>query len=96
MTREKIIKGLEIISQDNNCLYTSKYGVMTVKSVCKWAIEALDQQKEGVWVGIDEEPHEDYECSICGYVCSTFTTNIKPSDEYHYCPNCGAKMKEGD
>ena len=49
--------------------------------------------KTGRWVGIDEEPHEDYECNRCGYVCSTFTANIKPSEEYKYCPNCGADMR---
>ena len=50
-------------------------------------------QKSGKWIGIDEEPHEDYECSCCGYVVSTFTANIEPHTEYKYCPNCGAKME---
>lgn len=65
-------------------------------------IEALEQlpsvnpQKSAKWIGIDEEPHEDYECNRCGYVCSTFTANIKPSEEYKYCPNCGAKMESED
>ena len=58
------------------------------------AIQALSQeQKSGIWIGIDEEPHEDYECSCCGYVVSTFTANIEPHTEYKYCPNCGAKME---
>ena len=58
------------------------------------AINALEQEpKTGHWIGIDEEPHEDYECDICGYMCSTFTANIKPSDEYKYCPNCGKRLK---
>ena len=51
------------------------------------------ESKTGHWVGIDEEPHEDYECDICGYMCSTFTANIKPSEEYKYCPNCGCRME---
>ena len=56
----------------------------------------MPTRPKGQWIGIDEEPHEDYECGRCGYVCSTFTANIKPSEEYKYCPNCGAEMKEGD
>lgn len=51
-------------------------------------------EKVGRWVGIDEEPYEDYECNKCGYVVSTFTANIEPHTEYKYCPNCGAKMQE--
>ncbi len=47
----------------------------------------------GHWIGIDEEPHEDYECDVCGYVVSTWTANIKPQEEYKFCPNCGARME---
>ena len=52
------------------------------------------QEKTGHWVGIDEEPHEDYECDKCGYVVSTFTENIEPHTEYKFCPNCGCRMVE--
>lgn len=59
------------------------------------AIKALEQEpKTGHWIGIDEEPHEDYECNRCGYVVSTYTANIEPHTEYKYCPNCGARMIE--
>lgn len=54
------------------------------------------QPKMGHWIGIDEEPHEDYECNRCGYVVSTYTANIEPHTEYKYCPNCGLKMEEGN
>ena len=53
----------------------------------------LQEPKTGHWIGIDEEPHEDYECDKCGYTISTYTANIKPHTEYKYCPNCGAKME---
>ena len=53
----------------------------------------IPSRPTGHWIGIDDEPHEDYECDGCGYVCSTFTANIKPYEEYKYCPNCGAKME---
>ena len=52
------------------------------------------EPKTGHWIGIDEEPHEDYECDKCGYVVSTYTANIKPHTEYKFCPNCGARMVE--
>ena len=65
------------------------------KEARRWKNKWLKSQKSktGHWIGIDEEPHEDFECDVCGYVCSTFTANIKPSDEYKFCPNCGAEME---
>ena len=54
------------------------------------------ERKTGRWIGIDDEPHEDYECSNCGYVCSTFSANIEPHTEFKFCPNCGARMEVQD
>ena len=48
--------------------------------------------KHGSWVGIDDFPHEDWECTNCGYI-------IYGDDDIrdlHYCPSCGAKMDGGD
>ena len=44
----------------------------------------------GAWVGIDEEPCEEWECNNCGNVI----TNVDAYElEYHkYCHKCGAKM----
>ena len=50
------------------------------------------KEKTAAWVPTDEEPHEDYECSACGYVLYTYNTFIEPESEYKYCPNCGARM----
>lgn len=60
---------------------------------CMWESKYKQETQTGHWIGIDEEPHEDYECDKCGYVVSTFTANIEPHTEYKYCPNCGAKME---
>jgi hypothetical protein len=49
------------------------------------------EPKTGHWVGIDEYPHEDYECDNCG-VIHTFIDGH--TAQYNYCPNCGAKMVE--
>lgn len=54
------------------------------------AIEALEQEpKTGHWIGIDDYPHEDWECNNCGYVIEAFEN---PND-FRYCPNCGARME---
>lgn len=56
------------------------------------------EQKTGVWVAIDQEPHETWECNMCGFVIDgsgcIFPDEYR--DTYKYCPNCGAKMMEVD
>ena len=85
MTREEILQEFSDINHVyNNC---TRYDTL------KRMLDELTEPKTGHWIGIDEEPHEDYECSCCGYVVSTFTANIEPHTEYKYCPNCGAKME---
>lgn len=44
-------------------------------------------EKTAVWVGIDDEPHEDWECDHCGFII------FGVEEPYRFCPNCGAKMK---
>lgn len=44
----------------------------------------------GMWVGIDDFPHEDWECDHCG--CVVGNTD-DPWNYYHFCPNCGADMR---
>lgn len=39
------------------------------------------------WVGIDDFPHEYYECNRCGYAHITDDISI-----FKYCPHCGAMM----
>ena len=45
----------------------------------------------GTWVGIDDFPHDDWECDHCG--CVVENTN-DPRNYYNFCPNCGADMRE--
>lgn len=51
----------------------------------------------GAWVPLDDDPPEDFECNVCGYVstasfdCSGITPNAFP-----YCPMCGARMDGGE
>lgn len=54
------------------------------------------QEKTGHWIGIDEEPHEVWECDHCGFVIDG-SGCIDPydyRDTYKYCPYCGARMVE--
>lgn len=77
-----------------------KYGFhapdMTVTEFVEDLPPVTPKPKTGHWVSIDDEPHEDYECDRCGYMVSTWCEYIKPSDEYKFCPNCGADMREGE
>ncbi len=53
------------------------------------------EQKTSAWVAIDQEPHETWECGLCGFVIDG-SGCIDPDayrDIYKYCPNCGAKME---
>lgn len=49
--------------------------------------------RHGRWICIREE-HDEYECSVCGFVDSNCSGYYGSHDvtEQDYCPNCGAKM----
>ena len=47
----------------------------------------------GSWVGIDDEPCEDFECDKCGYI---YYTNGYELYFPRFCPNCGASMVRGE
>lgn len=54
------------------------------------------EPKTGHWIGIDEEPHEVWECDHCGFVIDG-SGCIDPydyRDTYKFCPNCGIRMVE--
>lgn len=103
MTREEALAVLKTnyrcMTEEKNCPRTCEGCGLAMQpgeleEATRVAIKTLEP-KTGHWIGIDEEPHEDYECDKCGYTISTFTANIKPHTEYKYCPHCGAKMESG-
>ena len=51
-------------------------------------------KQSGTWVGLDEFPHEDWECSACGGVI--LDKSEQEIARYKYCPYCGARMGEGN
>jgi hypothetical protein len=60
------------------------------------AIIEETEPKTGHWIGIDEEPHEVWECDHCSFVIDG-SGCIDPydyRDTYKFCPNCGTKMIE--
>ena len=59
-------------------------------------IEALEQEpKTGHWIAQDiHNCHSNFKCSECGYIHSFMHLYCKPTADYTYCPNCGAKMVE--
>lgn len=61
-------------------------------------VPVTPKQKTSVWVAIDQEPHETWECGLCGFVIDG-SGCIDPDeyrDIYKYCPHCGCKMLEGE
>ena len=46
------------------------------------------ERKKGHWIGIDDYPHETWECDQCGCIYEEM-----PSWTPNFCPNCGADMR---
>lgn len=94
ISRQAVLDGLASIAKAKAKSDAQKSLMGRVMFFTEHLPSVTPQPKTGYWVGIDEEPHEVYECSRCGRVVSTFTANIEPHIEYKFCPNCGAKMVE--
>ncbi len=50
---------------------------------------AQSERKKGHWVGIDDFPHDTWECDGCGYVVE----NDNRIEDWNFCPNCGADKR---
>lgn len=67
------------------CIYT-EVSTEEDREAIDMAIEALEEPKQGDWnVRYDTMYH--FECPFCKY--------LHQYKDY-FCPNCGARMKEGD
>lgn len=53
-------------------------------------ISTIESRPTGVWVGIDQYPHEEWECSNCGNIINADTQD--ELEEHMYCHKCGAEM----
>ena len=95
MTNQEAIKVLNCTSLQTFCLCKVAIDgkMLSMKEALGMGIKALENQKTGHWVEIDDYPHEDFECDCCGG--KVYGTE-EPYEEYKYCPNCGAKMAESE
>lgn len=73
----------------DNQIEDGDYHANGIKYELKELPSAQPEPKTGHWIGIDDYPHEDWECNNCGYVIEAFEN---PND-FRYCPNCGADMR---
>ena len=48
------------------------------------------ERKKGNWVGIDDIPHEVWECDRCGHI---YEYEDDPDELPNFCPSCGADMR---
>ena len=94
--REQALKGVcdacDVIPEHEREL--CQYKFTGCKEYCNvFTIPAADVVPvvRGTWIGIDDFPYEDWECSVCGE--QVFGNYSIPRD-MHYCPNCGADMRE--
>lgn len=91
MTKEEAITTLSDIRSEYNCFSHVEGGRYHALSM---GIEALKEQKHGQWIRSVDELGEAWMCSEC-------LEEFFPADgmdEFicyiHYCPNCGADMRQ--
>ena len=49
----------------------------------------------GAWVPVGDEPYEDYECDVCGFISeATFGPGGVDGNAFKFCPNCGTDNRE--
>lgn len=69
----------------------------TAEQILAKGIPIEQEPKTGHWIAQDiHNCHTNFRCSECGYIHSFMHLYGKPSADYTYCPNCGAKMEGSD
>ena len=64
------------------------YKVIHFKEDVECLPSVTPQQKMGKWIESHIPESTLCECSVCGFSCGAYSFN--------FCPNCGAKMEEGE
>ncbi len=91
-----MIQNCKMRHENGNCLPAGGFCTAN-KNICEALQNAYEMgqrnviHKKGEWIGIDDYPHEDWECSVCG---SVFCGNDAFREEAHFCPTCGADMRK--
>ena len=98
MTREEAIRLLSNMKHDDIAVYGRKD--KPIHEAVDMAIEALKEPKQGEWI------NKDYGIGKCWATCSECGESTNGGAQDHgfgydysfpnFCPNCGARMKEGD
>ena len=66
-----------------------KYRNEVLRTICKAPTVDAKEVVHGRWVDTDYKPDIYCKCSVCGRRTYVY-------DDYNYCPNCGADMRDGD
>ena len=102
MTREEAIRCIQVWRTCHTCPSSKDCYDEKTNTLCElyhdmdrldfgealdMAIEALKEPKQGEWI---KNQNTFWTCTNCEWV------NKHNRDLYNFCPNCGARMKEGD
>lgn len=91
---EDCISRQEAISAIIDEYYPNAIAIDIVDSIANLPSVA-PKAKTGRWIAQNiHNCHTDFKCSACGYIHSFMHLYGKPTADYTYCPNCGAKMQE--
>ena len=91
MTREEAIKIIEMNPQE---IWRAGITMEEEKEAFNMAIEALKEPKQGEW--IEHRQFNPIGCFYSEYECSNCHDDVWQKTEWQFCPNCGARMREGD
>lgn len=91
-----LIKDMEMPKNCSDCDFESyprgahycQFKMRVIESLERpdWCpLEEAEPVKHGRWIGIDDFPHETWECDRCGKI-------IETDEPPNYCENCGARM----
>lgn len=79
----------------NRIIHTTAKPAEMIKQKVEQLPPIRPQEKTGHWIAQDiYNCHTNFKCSECGYIHSFMHLYGKPTADYTYCPNCGAKMVE--
>ena len=77
--------------------YAEKSRVDEIDTAIATIVNLPSVENKGKWIAQDiHNCHTDFKCSKCGYIHSFMHLYGKPTADYTYCPNCGARMKGGE
>lgn len=87
----------DLISRKTAIEALGKEGLITAMVIVDRVPSAQPERIRGKWIyGEDEYGIDGYHCNQCGFFvpwdyAHTFINYI---EDYHFCPNCGADMRE--